>query len=376
MSPVPLLDLSIQHQEIRDEIYEAIRRVIESQRFILGPEVSRFEEEIASYLGARCAIGVSSGSDALLMALMALGIGPGDEVITTPYSFFATAGSIVRVGAKPIFVDIQPQTYNLDPSLVAQRLTPRTKAILPVHLFGLCVDIPAIKAAAPGIPIIEDAAQAIGAEIGGKRAGSLGTMGCLSFFPSKNLGGYGDGGLVTTDDEELAKKIRALRIHGQLGGQRYLHEMVGGNFRLDAIQAAVLRVKLAHLEEWTLRRRQNAALYRQLLSNLPDHACTLPSADPDGGRHVYNQFVIRTSRRDELHQHLTRKGVGCAIYYPLGLNAQPCFAGISSGQGPFPECEKATRESLALPIFPELSQAQIKEVAAEIASFVSLTMLP
>jgi dTDP-4-amino-4,6-dideoxygalactose transaminase len=370
MSPVPLLDLKAQHRSIQHEIEEAVLNTVRQQRFILGPEVEAFEAELAAYVGVRHAIGVSSGTDSLLMALSALEVSRGHEVVTTPYSFFATAGSIVRCGARPIFVDIDPLTYNIDPAQLAACLTPRTRALLPVHLFGRCAPVPALTAAGGGLPIVEDAAQALGAELGGRRAGSLGRVGCFSFFPSKNLGGYGDGGMLTTDDDTLAARLRALRVHGQSGSQRYVHELVGGNFRLDALQAAVLRVKLRHLERWTAARRANAARYRARFT-AAGAAVGLPPEDAPGGRDVYNQFVIRVRDRDGLQRHLAANGIGCAIYYPKGLHAQPCFADLGYREGDFPVAETAARESLALPIYPELEETQLAEVVDRVVEHVS-----
>lgn len=372
MSPIPFLDLKAQLATIQEELERAVLTVIRDQRFILGPEVDGLESEIATYVGTRHAVGLSSGSDALLVALQALKVGPGDEVITSAFSFFASAGSIARTGAHPVFVDIDPKTFNLDPSHVSGRVGPRTKAVLPVHLFGRCAPVERIKEAAPGLPLIEDAAQAIGAIRLGTMAGALGTAACLSFFPSKNLGGLGDGGMVTTDDEELARQIRALRAHGQRGNARYLHDLIGGNFRLDAIQAAALRVKLKHLERWTEGRRRNAARYRQLFgqSGAP---VVLPPEDDEGCRDVYNQFVVRVDQevRDGLRDHLRRNQIGCAVYYPRGLHMQPCFAGLGHQEGDFPRAEAAARQSLALPIYPELEDAQLVEVVDRIAEFLT-----
>lgn len=360
---VPLLDLKAQYASIREEIDAALSRVVGEQRFILGPEVSELEAELGTYLGVRHAIGVSSGSDALLLALLALEVGPGDEVITSAYSFFATAGAIVRVGATPVFADIDPGSYNLAAESVAARIGPRTRALLPVHLFGRAAELDRLAALAPDLPIIEDAAQAIGAVHRERRVGSIGRIGCFSFFPSKNLGGFGDGGLCTTDDDGVATRLRALRVHGQTGG-RYLHAFVGGNFRLDALQAAVLRVKLRHLERWTEARRAHARRYRELLADLP--GLTLPLEDPPDGRDVYNQFVIRIRDRDPVKRHLDAHQIGNAIYYPRGLHLQPCFESLGYGEGSMPASEAASRETLALPIYPELTDPQLEEVAARL----------
>ncbi len=373
---VPLLDLKQQYRSIKPEIDAAVQRVVESQNFILGAEVDVFEAAAAEYCSSRCAVGVSSGTDALLLALMALRVGPGDEVITTPYTFFATAGSIARVGAKSVFVDIDPVTYNIDPAKIESAISPRTKAIMPVHLFGLCAEIDRINdvASRKNIPVIEDAAQAIGSEYRMKRAGSLGAVGCFSFFPSKNLGAFGDAGMVTTSDMELAERLRKLRVHG--GMKRYFHDEVGGNFRIDALQAAVLAVKLKHLESWSEGRKRNAAVYRELFREAglsgetslsassrptPEHPISLPG-EPAGFRHIYNQFVVRASRREELRVHLERNGVGSAVYYPLPLHLQECFSSLGYKAGSFPESELAAEETLALPIFPELSRKQLETV--------------
>jgi dTDP-4-amino-4,6-dideoxygalactose transaminase len=364
MTDIPLLDLKAQYATVRSEIREVVDRVMESQQFILGPEVEALEKEIADYCGCRHAIGVSSGTDALLVTLMALGVGAGDEVITPSYSFFATAGTIARLGAKPVFVDIDSATFNVDPSLIAAKVTSRTRAILPVHLFGQMAEMEEICAIAARykLAVIEDAAQAIGAEWQGKRAGSVGDAGCLSFFPTKNLGAFGDAGMVTTNDEALAQRVRMLRVHGYRS--RYVNELLGGNFRLDAIQAAVLRVKLRYLDRWTEARRRNAADYRRLLPK----GVTLPLEKP--GLHVYNQFVIRYSRRDFLMEHLKKQGIGCEVYYPVPSHLQPCFSTLGHLPGDFPVSEQAALESLALPIYPELSSEMIQLVSAAVTSHV------
>ncbi len=364
MIGVPLLDLNAQYASIRGEIREALDRVVESQQFILGPEVESLESEIAAYCGCRYAVGVSSGTDALLVALMALGVSTGDEVITPAYSFFATAGTIARLGARPVFADIDPATFNIDPSTISSKITPRTRAILPVHLFGQMADMQEICAVAAKhkVPIIEDAAQAIGAERDGKRAGSVGDMGCLSFFPTKNLGAFGDAGMVTTNDAALAERVRMLRMHGYRS--RYVNELLGGNFRLDAIQAAVLRVKLRYLDGWTEARRRNAAEYRKLLPK----TVVLPLEKP--GRHIYNQFVIRSAQRDRLMASLKGQGIGCEVYYPVPSHLQPCFSGLGHQPGDFPVSEKAALESLALPIYPELSADMIQRVSAAVTAHV------
>jgi dTDP-4-amino-4,6-dideoxygalactose transaminase len=367
ISAVPLLDLKAQYATIREEVQAAMDRVVESQYFILGPEVDALEQEIAAYSHCRYGIGVSSGTDALLVALMALDIGPDDEVITTPYTFFATAGSIARLGAKPVFVDIDPQTYNINPSAIEGAITSRTRAIMPVHLFGQMADMDPVMEVAQrhGLPVIEDAAQAIGAEYKGRRAGSIGHLGCFSFFPSKNLGGFGDGGMVVTNDEALARKVRLLRGHG--AQPKYYHKVVGGNFRLDAIQAAILRVKLKYLDAWTEARQRNAARYRQLFTEAGTPV-GLPW-DAGYGRHIYNQFIIRSDRRDALMAFLKTKQIGTEIYYPVPMHLQECFAGIGYKAGDFPASEAAALETLALPIYPELTQPHIRAVAANVREF-------
>lgn len=366
---VPLLDLRAQYDSIRDEIRAAIDRVMESQQFILGSEVSELEQEIASYSHARHAIGCANGSDALLLALMALGIGADDEVITTPYSFFATASSISRVGARPVFVDIDSRTYNIDPARIEDAMTERTRAIMPVHLYGQCAEMNAICEIAErrGIPVIEDAAQAIGADDRDGRAGTMGAIGCFSFYPSKNLGGAGDGGMMTTNDDSLAEKLRILRAHG--GEHRYYHRVIGINSRLDALQAAILRVKLPRLDSWSNARAERAARYRELFmdAGLTEHI-ELPFVRSNV-RHIYHQFVIRTKARDALVEHLKKSGVGTDIYYPVPLHMQECFAYLGNSEGDFPESELAARETLALPIFPELTEEQQRYVVDVIERF-------
>src|SRR5262245_41094117 len=365
---VPLLDLKAQHATIRSEIREAIERVVESQYFILGPEVEALEREIAAFCNARFAIGVSSGTDALLAALMAIGTGPGDEVITTTYSFFATAGVIARLGARPVFVDIDPKTFNLDSSVVGQIITSRTKAIMPVHLFGQCAAMdPILKIAKEkGITVIEDAAQAIGAQDNKERqAGTIGHVGCFSFFPSKNLGAFGDAGMVITNDEKLADIVKVLRVHG--GKPKYYHRIVGGNFRLDALQAAILRVKLKHLNRWTEMRRSNGARYRSLFKEAGLLKCV--SMPEDSAGHIYNQFVCRFPDRDRLQSFLREKGVETEVYYPVPLHLQECFSDLGYRSGDFPNAEAASSESLALPIYPELTEDQQRYVVEQIIQF-------
>lgn len=367
--PVPLLDLKAQYATIRDDVRAAMDRVAESQYFILGPEVKTLEEEVAAYSQCRFGIGVSSGTDALLVALMALDLDLDDEIITTPYTFFATAGCIARLGAKAVFVDIDPVTYNLDPAGIEAVITPRTRAILPVHLYGQMADMDPIMAVADrhGLPVIEDAAQAIGSEYKGRRAGSIGHMGCFSFFPSKNLGGFGDGGMVVTNDPALADKLTLLRGHG--AKPKYYHKVVGGNFRLDALQAAVLRVKLPHLDVWTAGRQQNAATYRRLFAEAGlDGVIGLPAELPNV-RHIYNQFVIRCPDRDGLMAQLKQHHIGHEIYYPVPMHIQECFADLGYRQGDFPHSEAAANETLAIPIYPELTEAMQQSVVAAIAQF-------
>jgi dTDP-4-amino-4,6-dideoxygalactose transaminase len=367
---VPLLDLKAQYRAIQAAVEAAVLDVLREQAFILGPRVAAFEAACAAYCGTPHAAGVSSGTDALLAALGALEIGPGDDVATTPFSFFATVGAIVRLGARPVFADIEPATFAIDPAALEAALTPATRAVLPVHVFGRCADMDRIGAIAArrGIAVVEDAAQAIGAEHRGRRAGALGDLGCFSFFPSKNLGGAGDGGLVTCRDPALHDRLLLLRNHG--ARPKYHHERVGGNFRLDAIQAAVLHVKLAHLDGWTDARRRHADAYRERLADLAaDGRLVLPSDDPDG-RHVVNQFTLRVpGRRDALRAHLAACGVGTEVYYPEPLHLQPCFAGLGLRAGAFPNAERACAEVLSIPVFPELTGAQIDEVADAIRGF-------
>jgi len=363
---VPLLDLKAQYAAIKDEIKAAIDEVLESQYFILGPKVQQFEEEIAKYCDVQHAVGVASGSDALLLALMTIEVGNGDEVITTPYTFFATAGSISRLGAKPVFVDIDPKTYNINPELIAEKITAKTKAIIPVHLYGQCADMDAILEIGNkyNLCIIEDAAQAIGAEYKGRKAGSMGYLGCLSFFPSKNLGGYGDGGMVIANNAELAETIRVLRVHG--AKPKYYHSLIGLNSRLDAFQAAVLSVKLKYLDGWSKVRCRNAENYNQLFS---DTNLVTPYVEPYN-YHIYNQYIIRVSIRDELQELLKERNIGTAIYYPVSLHLQECYADLGYREGDFPESEKAAQETLALPIYSELTKEQQIVVVDTIKEFI------
>ena len=378
---VPLLDLKAQHATIKDEIAPAIQSVIDTQYFINGPEVKELEKLVAEYCTAKSAVGVSSGTDALIAALMALDIGmdlpacrtgqdcPGAaEVITTPFTFFATAGSIWRVGARPVFVDIDLETYNIDPAKIEAAITENTKAIMPVHLFGQCADMDAILEIANrhNLPVIEDGAQAIGATYKGKKAGSLGTVGCFSFFPSKNLGGYGDGGMVTTQDEDLAHKLLMCRGHGET--KRYYHEFVGANFRLDTLQAAALIVKLRHLDDWSAGRRANAARYNEMFADVDE--VVIPTI-LEGCESIYNQYVIRVPRRDELQAHLTANNIGNAVYYPVCLHEQECFADLGYEKGDFPESEMVASDILAIPVYPELTIEMQQYVADSIKSFLA-----
>lgn len=365
---VPLLDLKAQYQTIKAEVDAALAEVFESQHFILGPKVEQCEKAIAAYSSCSHAIGVSSGSDALLACLMAENIGPGDEVITTPYTFFATVGAISRLGATAVLVDIDPGTYNLDVSQLASKVTGRTRAIIPVHLYGQMADMDAVMEVAHqhGLVVIEDAAQAIGAEYKGRRAGSIGHYGCFSFFPSKNLGAAGDAGMVVTNDAQRADQLRCLRGHG--AKPKYYHRMVGGNFRLDAIQAAVVSAKLPHLDSWTAARQRNAKHYDQLFAETG-----LPIGLPAvvASRHIFNQYVIRTSGRDQLQSYLQKKGVGTEVYYPVPMHLQDCFAYLGYKAAAFPESERAAKETLALPVYPELAEAQARYVVECIGEFIA-----
>lgn len=352
---VPLLDVNAQNQPLRDAILAAMARVMDAGNFILGAEVEAFEKELASALGVRRAIGVSSGTDALLVALMALGVGPGDEVVTTPFSFYATVGCIARLGAKPVFADIDPATFNLDAQAAAAACGSKTRALIPVHLFGRPAHLPVVS-----VPLVEDAAQAIGA------CRVTGIASCLSFFPSKNLGAFGDGGALLTDDDAFADKVALLRAHGSK--PKYVHPMVGGNFRLDALQAAILRVKLVRLSNWTAARRRNADRYRRIFAATPGVPADLVLPEDVPG-HIYNQFVIRAPKRDDLRRHLTAARIGTEIYYPLALHLQPCFGDLGLRAGAYPHAERATQEVLALPIYAELTETQQSYVVEQIANF-------
>lgn len=375
--PIPLLDLKAQYAPIREEIRAAMDRVCDAQHFIGGPEVEALEKEVAHYSHAQFGVGVTSGTDALIVALMTIGVKPGDEVITTSYTFFATAGCIHRLGAMPVFVDIDPASYNIDPSLIEAAITAKTRAILPVHLYGQMADMDPIMevAARHNLFVIEDAAQAIGAEYKGRRAGSIGHFGCFSFFPSKNLGGFGDGGMITTNDPALAHRAKLLRNHG--AEPKYYHKLVGGNFRLDALQAAILRIKLRYLDGWTAGRQRNAARYRQLFADANliaegesaagKNGVILPTEAPER-RHIHNQFVIRTDRRDAVMAKLRERKIGCEIYYPVPLHLQECFAELGYVAGDLPHAELAAKETVALPIYAELTEDMQAAVVAAVAA--------
>jgi dTDP-4-amino-4,6-dideoxygalactose transaminase len=373
---IPLLDLKAQYRKIKQECLKVTAEIYESQYFILGPHVDQLEIEIARYCGTEFAVGVSSGTDALLLALMAAEIGLGDLIITTPYTFFATSGSISRVGAIPVFVDIEPDTYNISPEGIRSCLAEMTekdkgsvKAIMPVHLYGQCADMDPIFAIAKdhGLLVIEDAAQAIGSEYKGKRAGAMGDIGCFSFFPSKNLGGFGDGGVMTTNSKQLYDVIKILRVHG--GHPKYYHQKIGGNFRLDALQAAIVSIKLKYLDEWTEGRQKNAAAYRRLIADAGLDGIVRCPVERES-RHIYNQFVIEVpEKRDELRRFLSDNGVGNEVYYPVPLHLQECFAYLGYRQGDFPVSEHAAAHTLALPVYPELTEDQIAYVVKQIKRF-------
>jgi dTDP-4-amino-4,6-dideoxygalactose transaminase len=385
MIDVPLLDLKAQYAQIRAEVMPVIEEVCASQRFILGEHVVRLEAEVARYCTAAAGIGVSSGTDALLLALMALNVGVGDEIITSPYTFFATAGTIARLGARPLFCDIDPDSFNLSPTAVADfierhcslqdgqlinsRTGGRIKGLMPVHLYGQSAEMDSLMALAKQyrLKVIEDAAQAIGTEYKGVRVGSIGDIGCFSFFPSKNLGAFGDAGLCTCNDAELAESMRVLRVHG--GKPKYFHSVIGGNFRIDELQAAVLRVKLKHLDRWTEARQRNAAYYDAAFAaaNLATQVITPKASVP--GRHIFNQYIVRVQNRDALKAHLTKRSIGSEVYYPVPLHLQPCFAYLKHARGDFPESERAALETLALPIYPELTPAQLDHVIDSVAEF-------
>ena len=365
----PFLDLKAEYATMKEEIGNAVNKVLENQQFIMGPEVRQLEAEIAAFIGSRFALGCASGSDALLLALMALGVDSGDEVITPPFTFVATAGSISRLKARPVFVDINRGTYNLDPTLLEAAITSRTRAIMPVHLFGLAAEMEKINeiARAHRLPVIEDAAQSIGARYHDQHAGNLSACGCFSFFPSKNLGGAGDGGMITTSDPELADRISVLRDHGSR--KKYHYDLLGMNSRLDSLQAAILLVKFRHLEAMAQARRRNAERYRQLFRRAGLEKSIVLPVQPEGLHHVYNQFVIRTPQRDQLREHLRNCGIPTEIYYPFPLHLQPAFTGLGYRPGAFPESEEASRQVLALPVFPQMTEEQQKMVVDETAGF-------
>jgi dTDP-4-amino-4,6-dideoxygalactose transaminase len=361
---VPILDLTRYDADLQRQIAEAVAEVFASGKFVLGPANEAFEAALASHLGVRHVVGVSSGTDALLVALMALDVGPGDEVVTSPFSFFASAGVVARLGAKPVFVDIDPATFDLDPARLESALTPKTRAIQPVHLYGQCADMDPILglAEARGIPVLEDACQAIGAGYRGRPAGTMGRLGAFSFYPTKNLGAAGDAGAVVTNDDALAERLRSLRVHGS--SATYHHERVGGNFRLDALQAAVLRVKLPRLEAWNLRRRAIAKRYGEILAGAEAAGRIATPQEAGGRRHVYHQYVVRVARRDAVRKRLTESGIATSVFYPLPMHLQECFAALGGRKGDFPEAERAANEVLALPMFAELTDAEIERVAA------------
>jgi dTDP-4-amino-4,6-dideoxygalactose transaminase len=366
--PIPILDLTRYDADLKCDVARAVEEVFLTGRFVLGPTNEAFEKALATALAVRHVVGVSSGTDALLVALMALGVGPGDEVVTSPFSFFASAGVVARLNARPVFVDIEPGTFNVDASRLEAALTPRTKAIQPVHLYGQCADMSAILEVAGrrGIPVVEDACQAIGATYGGRAAGTLGTMGAFSFYPTKNLGAAGDAGAVATGDDALALSLRSLRLHGSTA--TYFHDRVGGNFRLDAVQAAVLNVKLPRLEAWNERRRAIARRYEGLLADaVRAERIALPVEIP-GRRHVYHQYVVRVADRDGVKRRLAERGVASSVFYPVPLHLQKCFAALGGREGDFPEAERAAKEVLALPIFPELTDGEVERVAEAVVA--------
>jgi len=367
---IPLLDLKLQYAAIREEALRVTAEIYDSQLFILGKRVEDFEHDFAAYCHSHHALGVSSGTDALLEALMVLGIGAGDEVIVPAYSFFATAGVVSRLGATPVFIDIDLRDYNIDPAQIESRITPRTKAIMPVHLFGQCADMDRILEIAKkhGLPVVEDAAQAVGSDYNGRRSGTMGVMGCFSFFPSKNLGAFGDAGAITTDDDQLFQKVVDYRVHGMR--PRYFHHHIGGNFRIDALQAAMLHIKLPLLESWHEGRRRNAEIYRRELAAAgTGERVVLPEELP-GRRHIYNQYVLRfpdgRETRDRVMDHLRKQSIGCEVYYPLTLPQQACFKDIPGVDASFPNSDAASETTLAIPVFPELREEQIAEVVREI----------
>jgi dTDP-4-amino-4,6-dideoxygalactose transaminase len=371
LRPVPMLDLTRYDDDLERDISDRVREIFSSGRFILGPITEEFEKSFAAIVGARHAVGVSSGTDALLVALMALGVGPGDEVVTSPFSFFASAGVIARLNARPVFADIDPSTFNLSPDRLPAALTPRTKAIIPVHLYGQAADLDPILEVAGKVPIVEDACQAVGASYRGRNVGTIGRMGAFSFYPTKNLGAAGDAGAVTTDDDETAARLANLRLHGE--AERYRHSRVGGNFRLDALQAAVLTAKMPRLAEWTARRIAIADRYGELLWDAEvSGRLTLPFVAA-GCRHVFHQYVVRVRNRDRVRARLAEQGIGTAVFYPIPLHLQECFADLGYREGDFPNAEKAAREVLALPMFPQLTEEEIGRVAEAVIAATALS---
>jgi dTDP-4-amino-4,6-dideoxygalactose transaminase len=370
-APVPVLDLTRYDTDLQRDIARAVEGVFGSGRFVLGPPNEAFERALAALLGTRHVVGVSSGTDALLAALMAVGVGPGDEVVTSPFTFFASAGVVARLNARPVFVDIEPGTFNLDPARLEAALTPRTKAIQPVHLYGQCADLTPILEIARrrGVAVVEDACQAIGATYGGRAAGTLGAMGAFSFYPTKNLGAAGDAGAVATDDDGLAATLRSLRAHG--ASTTYLHDRIGGNFRLDTVQAAVLGAKLPRLAGWTERRRAIAGRYGELLAGASRAGRVTLPAESGGRGHVYHQYVVRVADRDGVRRRLSERGVGSSVFYPVALHLQACFRDLGGREGDFPQAERAAREVLALPIFPELTEQEIERVAEALLASVA-----
>jgi dTDP-4-amino-4,6-dideoxygalactose transaminase len=363
-NPVPILDLTRYDEDLKREIASSVEEVFQSGRFVLAPFNARFEKAFAERIGVKHALGVSSGTDALLVSLMALGVKPGDEVVTTPFSFFASAGAVSLLGARPVFADIVPASFNMDPDRLAAAITPRTKAVLPIHLYGQCADIDPILEVAGAIPVVEDACQAVGATYRGRAAGALGTIAAFSFYPTKNLGGAGDAGAVTTDDDDLAALVTALRVHGE--SERYHHALVGGNFRMDSLQAAVLLAKLPRLEGWTERRIAIAGRYGELLWDAAVSGRIVLPEVAAGCRHVFHQYVVRVRERDRVRAKLADRGIATAVFYPIPLHLQKCFADLGYREGEFPESEKAAKEVLALPIFPQLTDGEVDRVAEEV----------
>jgi dTDP-4-amino-4,6-dideoxygalactose transaminase len=365
-NPVPIVDLTRYDEDLKGEIASSVEEVFQSGRFVLGPFNARFEEAFAERIGVKHALGVSSGTDALLVSLMALGVKPGDEVVTTPFSFFASAGVVSLLGARPVFADIVPESFNMNPDRLAAAITPRTRAVLPIHLYGQCANIDPILEVAGGIPVVEDACQAVGATYRSRAAGALGTIAAFSFYPTKNLGGAGDAGAVTTDDDDLAALVTALRVHGE--SERYHHALVGGNFRMDSLQAAVLLAKLPRLEEWTKRRIAIAQRYGELLWDAEMSGRIVTPTVAAGRRHVFHQYVVRVRERDRVRAKLADRGIATAVFYPIPLHLQKCFADLGYRAGDFPEAEKAAKEVLALPIFPQLTDGEIDRVAEELVA--------